>query len=136
MSPSQCELKQIQVDGEGQGSLACCSPGGLRELDMTEQLKNRSNGRGLSAPPPPTQSCRHVCTAVSQQEPFKAHQPTEAPLGLSLSVLSVDRHVLTTRCMDGPRGANIHLFSSSEDSWASVPDGPQPPDLPLPSTCS
>ena len=33
-----CELKQIQIDGEGQGSLACCSPGGLKELDMTESL--------------------------------------------------------------------------------------------------
>ena len=25
-------------DGEGQGSLACCSPGGCKESDMTEQL--------------------------------------------------------------------------------------------------
>ena len=27
-------------DGEGQGSLACCSPWGHKELDMTEWLKN------------------------------------------------------------------------------------------------
>ena len=26
--------------GDGQGSLACCSPWGCKELDMTEQLKN------------------------------------------------------------------------------------------------
>ena len=26
---------------EGQGSLECCSPWGLRELDMTESLKNK-----------------------------------------------------------------------------------------------
>ena len=60
-----CELEQIPVDGEGQGILACCSPWGLKELDMTEPLGNKSNGRGLSAPPPPTQSFRDVCTAVS-----------------------------------------------------------------------
>ena len=29
---------QALGDGEGQGSLACCSPWGLKELDMTEQL--------------------------------------------------------------------------------------------------
>ena len=27
-------------DGEGQGSLACCSPWGRKESDMTEQLNN------------------------------------------------------------------------------------------------
>ena len=29
-------------DSEGQGSLACCSPWGCKELDMTEQLNNNS----------------------------------------------------------------------------------------------
>ena len=32
------ELEQTPRDGEGQGSLACCSPGGHKELDTTEQL--------------------------------------------------------------------------------------------------
>ena len=27
-------------DGEGQGSVVCCSPGGCKESDMTEQLNN------------------------------------------------------------------------------------------------
>ena len=30
------EFEQAPGDGEGQESLACCSPWGLRELDMTE----------------------------------------------------------------------------------------------------
>ena len=30
------ELKQTLGNGEGQGSLACCSPWGCKELDMTE----------------------------------------------------------------------------------------------------
>ena len=34
------EFKQTLGDGEGQGSLGCCSPWGRKELDTTEQLKN------------------------------------------------------------------------------------------------
>ena len=30
------ELEQAPGDGEGQGSLACCSPQGHKESDMTE----------------------------------------------------------------------------------------------------
>ena len=33
------ELEQTLGDGEGQGSLVCCSPWGCKESDMTEQLK-------------------------------------------------------------------------------------------------
>ena len=36
------EFEQTQGDGEGQGSLACCSPWGSKELDMTEQLNNNN----------------------------------------------------------------------------------------------
>ena len=36
------EFEQIPGDGEGQGSLACCSPWGHKDLDTTEQLKNNS----------------------------------------------------------------------------------------------
>ena len=32
------EFEQAPGDGEGQGGLACCSPWGHKELDMTEQL--------------------------------------------------------------------------------------------------
>ena len=31
-------FEQTQVDSEGQGSLAFCSPWGRKELDMTERL--------------------------------------------------------------------------------------------------
>ena len=33
------EFEQGLGDGEGQGSLVCCSPWGRKELDMTEQMK-------------------------------------------------------------------------------------------------
>ena len=32
------EFEQTLGDGEGQGSLACCSPWGHKESDMTERL--------------------------------------------------------------------------------------------------
>ena len=35
-------FEQTPGDSEGQGSLACCSPWGHKELDMTEQLNNKS----------------------------------------------------------------------------------------------
>ena len=34
------EFEQVLRDGEGQGSLVCCSPWGGKELDMTEQMNN------------------------------------------------------------------------------------------------
>ena len=34
----------LNKDGEGQGSLACCSPLGCKDLDMTQQLKNNNSG--------------------------------------------------------------------------------------------
>ena len=34
------EFEQTLGDGEGQGSLASCSPWGRKELDMTEQLND------------------------------------------------------------------------------------------------
>ena len=38
------EFEQALGDSEGQGSLACCSPWGCQELDMTEQLNNNKKG--------------------------------------------------------------------------------------------
>ena len=38
------EFEQTPGDGEGQGSLACCSPWGHKELDLTERLSNNNKG--------------------------------------------------------------------------------------------
>ena len=37
------ELERIPGDREGQGSLACCSPWGRKESDMTKRLNNNTN---------------------------------------------------------------------------------------------
>ena len=36
------EFEQIPGDGEGQGNLACCSPWGRKESDMTERLNDKN----------------------------------------------------------------------------------------------
>ena len=36
------KFEQAPGDGEGQGSLTCCSPCSCKESDMTEQLNNNS----------------------------------------------------------------------------------------------
>ena len=41
------EFEQILGDGDRQGSLACCSPWGSKELDTTEQLNNEQEQSNL-----------------------------------------------------------------------------------------
>ena len=36
------EFEQTPGDGEGQGTLVCCSPWGHRESDVTERLNNNN----------------------------------------------------------------------------------------------
>ena len=38
MSSNGHEFEQAPGDGDGQGSLVCCSPRGHKEKDMTERL--------------------------------------------------------------------------------------------------
>ena len=43
------EFEQAPGDGEGQGSLACCSPWDRKESDTTRQLNNNSKkGRSIA----------------------------------------------------------------------------------------
>ena len=39
------ESEQVPGVGDGQGSLVCCSPWGLKESDTTEQLNNNNNNK-------------------------------------------------------------------------------------------
>ena len=39
------EFEQAPGDGEGQGSLACCSPWVHKELEMTERMNNITRGK-------------------------------------------------------------------------------------------
>jgi len=42
------EFEQAPGDGEGQGSLACCSPWGQKKLDTTDQLNNNNLSYNLA----------------------------------------------------------------------------------------
>ena len=42
---NEYEFEQTLGDGEGQGSLVCCSPWGHQESDLTEQLNNKNNNK-------------------------------------------------------------------------------------------
>ena len=42
------EFEQTLGDGDGQGSLACCSPWGHKQLHTTEQLNNKSSSKNNS----------------------------------------------------------------------------------------
>ena len=39
------EFEQAPGDGKGQGSLACFSPGGCKELDMTERFSMHTHAQ-------------------------------------------------------------------------------------------
>ena len=40
------EFEQAPGNGDGQGSLVCCSPWVRKESDMTEQLNNNNKDQG------------------------------------------------------------------------------------------
>ena len=52
-----CEFEQTQGDGEGQGSLLCCSPWDCKVLDVTLQLNN-NNPCAILESSAQSQSCR------------------------------------------------------------------------------
>ena len=56
--PDRHEFEQVLGEGEGLGSLMCCSSRGCKEVDMTEWLNN-NNDSGM--PPSPT---RHESLSV------------------------------------------------------------------------
>ena len=72
------ELRQSSGDGEGQGSLSCCSPWGCKELDTTGWLKNNNTTLVLG-----------LCTLKAQSSAFKILTLllVIAPFKISKSVL-------------------------------------------------
>ena len=47
------EIEQTPRDGEGQGSLVCCSPWSCKESDMTQRLNNKNLGTRYRTWPTP-----------------------------------------------------------------------------------
>ena len=57
------QFEQAPGDGEGQGSLLCCSPWGRRESDMTERLNNNTN-KYLLKPYLKSSCTSHCCCCI------------------------------------------------------------------------
>ena len=66
-----CEFEQTLGDGEGQGSLACCSPWGHKESDTTERLKNAAR-ESIPLATPSFQTCKGY-TVDAQKEQEHSH---------------------------------------------------------------
>ena len=74
------EFEQAPGDGEGQGSLMCCSPWCLKESDKTEQLNNNSS--------PPLIKLSVVSFYSQLVEIFHLHLQTKWMLLINRSYLS------------------------------------------------
>ena len=81
-------LSQTPGDGEGQGSLACCSPWGHKELDTAEQLNNHHNSmipRYMSRGKAKPSSKNVLCPASEKSVPsLSSDSFSELPEGLQL----------------------------------------------------
>ena len=72
------EFEQTQGDSEGQGSLACYSPWGCKESNMTERLNNKMSvcvclsvclGQAAAAAAKSLQSCPTLCNPIDGSPP-------------------------------------------------------------------
>ena len=59
------ESEQALGDNGGQGSLACCSPRGRKESDMTQQLNNTKN---VDVWLKPTQYCKTIILQLKKKK--------------------------------------------------------------------
>ena len=74
--PSFCVLQefgQAPGAGDGQGSLACCSPWGRKESDMTQQLNSKVNEKAAVLTGRPFCYCRCNIPRLSQQAKESHH---------------------------------------------------------------
>ena len=84
------EFKQAPGDGDGQGSLACCSPWGCKELGTTERLNNHellSNHLSSSI-----KTSTYFCISVHKNYSSLSVYPVS--LSLSLTIVILDHPIL------------------------------------------
>ena len=70
------EFEQAPEDSEGQGSLACCSPWGRKELDMTYWLNDNNHQRHYTVCPsnPAHSSCPWGCLGQQTESQCWGHR--------------------------------------------------------------
>ena len=77
------EFQQAPGDGEGQVSLACCSPWGRKESDTTERLNN--NHRWFSGI---ESACQSACLQEAQVWSLGREDPLEEQMATHSSILA------------------------------------------------
>ena len=106
---SGLEFKQTPGDGEGQGSLACCSPWGRKESDTTGRLDNSIVAVTKSAwvPQPDLMGCQIMSTLQLQLKWKEENHPYFPNINLFIyNVIYLFIHLflaaLGLRCSSGP----------------------------------
>ena len=72
-----CEFEQALQDGKGQGSLACYSPWGGKESDMTEQLNTGGQTEEARRSTVPQWLKEKTYYRVNHDEKVKSYVPDE-----------------------------------------------------------
>ena len=90
------DFEQALRDGEGQGSLACCSPWSCKESDVTERLNNKKDE---------SWRCKEGCSTRVAQPVIEFSSPEAAVCP-------------TSRISDAGRGT--HLGGSLMGVWADM----------------
>ena len=78
------EFEQAPGDGEGQGSLVCCSPWGRKESDMTERLNNSNTLASLMWGLEASQQCEDFFGMIVLQ--FVGHPPSSSVVQLMVEL--------------------------------------------------
>ena len=76
---SGCEFEQTPGDSVGQGSLACCSPWGCKESDMTQRLNNNLESQTQNCSPASRFSVLSMNSSGSILSPEKQLQQCQPP---------------------------------------------------------
>ena len=92
------ELGQTPGDAEGQGGLACCSPWGRKESDMTGQLNNNNNHTFRRSP---------AISAGSLSEKWQMWKPEDPEASISLILTE---HLL---CALGMTTSKVYIWKFS-----------------------
>ena len=74
------EFKQTPGDGEGQGSLVCCSPQGRKESDMTEPLNKNNHMQVVLVVKNPPANAGDIRDILGREDPLEEGLATHSSI--------------------------------------------------------
>ena len=112
------DFEQVLGDVEGQGSLACCSPWGLKESDRTEWLNNNRCLMKLSSPELP---CRVYDSSLSKTF-LSLSLPTAVPIRIEgyqrKGGIEIKQDLVGTSCVQRPLHVPHFLFVGGKKGFS------------------